>query len=227
MKICYATISKTGNRRNNEDALRIMDRPDCDRWTGVVCDGMGGHAFGEIASATVSDAIKDYWEKHIDVEDCEDKAIAACREARNALSRKAYSLSHAEMGTTMVMASIKGDTVTIAHAGDSRCYLQRPGEGLLHRTRDHTEMSYGWEIISRCFFSYRPEAALPDVARFTLQAGDRLLLCTDGLYKSMKHNELQEMMMGDKPLGEILDDYSQLCETQGDDNYTAILLEVG
>lgn len=59
----------------------------------------------------------------------------------------------------MVMAAIEGDAVTIAHIGDSRCYLQRPGVGLLHRTKDHTGMSEGWEVLARCFFSYHPEIA--------------------------------------------------------------------
>lgn len=61
MKIHYATISETGKRRNNEDAFRIVNSEDGNRWLAVVCDGMGGHAMGEVASETVSDAIVDYW----------------------------------------------------------------------------------------------------------------------------------------------------------------------
>lgn len=61
MKIHYATISETGKRQNNEDAFRIVNGEDGNRWLAVVCDGMGGHAMGEVASETVSDAIVDYW----------------------------------------------------------------------------------------------------------------------------------------------------------------------
>lgn len=68
-----------------------------------------------------------------------------------ALDKKADSLNHCQMGTTMVMASIEGDTVTIAHVGDSRCYLQRPNEGLLYQTKDHVRLDFGWEVIDRCF----------------------------------------------------------------------------
>lgn len=50
MKISYAIISKTGRRANNEDYVRVIDRQDESRWLGVVCDGMGGHACGELAS---------------------------------------------------------------------------------------------------------------------------------------------------------------------------------
>ena len=50
MKIRYAIISKTGRRSNNEDYVKVIDKPEEARWFGVVCDGMGGHAMGEIAS---------------------------------------------------------------------------------------------------------------------------------------------------------------------------------
>ena len=59
MNIHYATISETGKRRKNEDAFRIAE--DGNRWLAVVCDGMGGHAMGEVASETVSNAIVNYW----------------------------------------------------------------------------------------------------------------------------------------------------------------------
>lgn len=58
MKIHYATISETGKRRKNEDAFRIVNSEDGRRWLAMICDGMGGHAMGEVASETVADAIE-------------------------------------------------------------------------------------------------------------------------------------------------------------------------
>lgn len=222
MKIHYATISETGKRQNNEDAFRIVNSEDGNRWLAVVCDGMGGHAMGEVASETVSDAIVDYWKKHTDEPDNEEMVKKACAHAMRALDKKANSLNHCQMGTTKVMASIEGDTVTIAHVGDSRCYLQRPDEGLLYQTKDHVRLDYGWEVIDRCFF----EADVPDIMQFKLKAGDRILLCSDGLYKSMAPDILLARMMDEKPLADILEVYDFMCEKQGDDNYTAVLTEV-
>ena len=226
MKIHYATISEAGRRRNNEDAFRIVNNDGGRPWLAVVCDGMGGHAMGEVASETVADAVVDYWKKHKDEPDMETKVKNACDHGMRALDQKADSLNHCEMGTTMVMASIVGDTMTIAHVGDSRCYVQRPGEGLLYQTNNHVRLDFGWEVIDRCFFSYCPEIAVPDIVQFQLKAGDRILLCTDGVYKSMSPNILLARMMDEKLLADILDVYALLCEKQGDDNYTAILLEI-
>ena len=116
--------------------------------------------------------------------DSKDKVEKVCRKARVALDECVFTMGHVKMGTTMVMASIEGDTVTIAHLGDSRCYLMRPDEGLLYQTKDHIRMEYGWQIIDRCFFSYRPEACEPDVVQFKLKAGDRIMLCSLFIPKS-------------------------------------------
>ena len=226
MKIHYATISETGKRQNNEDAFRIVNGEDGNRWLAVVCDGMGGHAMGEVASETVSDAIVDYWKNIRTSLTVRQRWKKACAHAMRALDKKANSLNHCQMGTTMVMASIEGDTVTITHVGDSRCYLQRPNEGLLYQTKDHVRLDYGWEVIDRCFFSYHHEADVPDIVQFKLKAGDRMLLCSDGLYKSMAPDILLARMMDEKPLADILDVYDFMCEKQGDDNYTAVLIEV-
>ena len=181
---------------------------------------------GEVASETVSNAIVNYWKKHTGEPDSETKVNNACAHAMGVLDKKSDSLNHCQMGTTMVMASIEGDTVTIAHVGDSRCYLQRPDEGLLYQSKDHVRLDYGWEVIDRCFFSYHHEADVPDIAQFKLKAGDRMLLCSDGLYKSMAPDILLARMMDEKPLADILEVYDFMCEKQGDDNYTAVLIEV-
>ena len=60
MNIKYATISKTGRRSNNEDCFNVLEMPEHNRFMGIVCDGMGGHSFGEVASEAVCNAISRY-----------------------------------------------------------------------------------------------------------------------------------------------------------------------
>lgn len=192
----------------------------------VVCDGMGGHAMGVVASGTVAKAIAGFWREHANESDNKEKVEGACRKARVALDERSCLMGRVEMGTTMVMASIEGDKVTVAHVGDSRCYLLRSGEGLICQTRDHVRIDFGWEVVARSFFSDCPEMAVPDVGQYELQAGDRLLLCSDGLYRSMAPDDLLARMTDDRPLAEIAGTYDLLCGKQGDDNYTAVLIEI-
>lgn len=226
MKIKYAIISKAGRRSYNEDTFRVIDTAEKERVFAIVCDGMGGHSCGKEASETVCDAITDFWEKHSDTPDCDSKIKLACKKASNAINRKSEELNCSEMGTTMVMASIEGDKLTVAHVGDSRCYLHRPFDGLLYQTEDHVRLDFGWEVVVRSFFSFRPEIAVPDIRQFALEAGDRLLLCSDGVYKSMKPDFLQAWMTEDAPLEEVLEKLDSHCQNYGDDNYTAVLMEV-
>ena len=125
MGIRYATISKTGRRSNNEDCFNVLEMPEHNCFMGIVCDGMGGHSFGETASETVCNTISDFWKKHISMPDCDSKVKLACKKASCAIDKKTFELHHAEMGTTMVMVSIENDVATIAHIGDSRCYVQK------------------------------------------------------------------------------------------------------
>lgn len=226
MKITSATISKIGRRSNNEDSFKVVEPKDGHRWMGIVCDGMGGHAMGEVASETVINTIVDYWRDAITQNDSEEKEEVACQKAIDALVEKAKMMGVAEMGTTMVMASLENDTLTVAHVGDSRCYVQRKGEGVLYQTADHTIMSFSWELVSKCFFSLKPHVAVPEVKRIKVQFGDRILLCSDGLYKSMPPEVLLDLMMEDKTMDDIIDVYDLMCERNGDDNYTAIMAQI-
>mgnify|MGYP003295322123 CR=1 FL=1 len=225
MKITYSTITKIGRRSINQDAFNVIDMTEKGRWMGIVCDGMGGHAMGEMASETVITYITDYWEQHMDEPDGTDKVLKACKKASVAIDEKAFQLHHCEMGTTMAMVSMEGKTATIAHIGDSRCYLIRKGEDgaaqLVYQSKDHHKP--GGVLISKCFFSYHPEIAVPDVTQLEVKLGDRILICTDGLYNCVYPHILVDRMMDDKTPEQILDTFAFLCERSGDDNYTAIM----
>lgn len=235
MKISYSTISKTGRRPNNEDAFMTIGLPQNECWMGIICDGMGGHEMGEVASETIVKSITDYWVRHSNVHDDEGKVIKACKKASVDIDERSSALNHCQMGTTMVMASIEDNRVTIAHIGDSRCYLVRPDNNginntneshVLYQTKDHTCINFGREFVTKCFFSYRPEKAVPEIAQFDIQSGDHLFLCSDGVYKCIAPDILKEYILEDKSPKEILDAITNLCELDGDDNYTAIMVKI-
>lgn len=225
MKVEYTEFSETGKRRVNQDVYRIVNMPEFNRTLMIVCDGMGGHSMGDMAAETVCNAICEFWNNNTDIQDSEAKVRDACKVASDALYKRSRVVRSIEMGTTMVMASVEGNIVTIAHCGDSRCYLLRDGD-VVYQTLDHADPHWGSEVVTRCFFSMNPEVAVPEVARFEVQPGDRIFLCSDGVYKAMAPQILTARLQDDKPLEEVVDVIKFMCEKFSTDNYTGILAVV-
>ena len=222
MRIRYTTFSEAGKRRVNQDVCRVIENPENNNFLMVVCDGMGGHSMGDVAAETVCNAICEYWNSNTHTKDSETKVIEACKAASDALYKRSQVFRPIEMGTTMVMASIEDNIVTIAHCGDSRCYLLRDGE-VVYQTQDHADPHWGSEVVTRCFFSMNPEVAEPEVARFEVLPGDRIFLCSDGVYKAMAPQILTARLQDEKPLEEVVDVIKFMCEKYSTDNYTGIL----
>lgn len=225
MKIEYTTFSEVGKRRANQDVCRVVEMPEYNRALMIVCDGMGGHSMGDVAAETVCNAICEFWVNNPDVHDSETKVADACKAALDALCARSRVVRPIEMGTTMVMASVEGNIVTIAHCGDSRCYLLRDG-AVVYQTQDHADPHWGSEVVTRCFFSMNPEVAVPEVARFEIQLEDRIFLCSDGVYKAMVPQILTARLQDDKPLEQVVDVIKFMCEKFSTDNYTGILAVV-
>lgn len=222
-KYMYTIFSETGKRIANQDICRVVEMPEENRCLLVVCDGMGGHAMGDAAAETVCNAVCNFWEDNPDKSDCEEKVLTAFAHASEALYYRSRMVRPIEMGTTLVMASVENNTVTIAHCGDSRCYLLRNGE-VIHQTTDHSRP--GTEIVTRCFFSMDPEVAIPDITRIEVEKGDRIFLCTDGVYKAMAPQILVARLQDDKTLEDVVDVIKFMCEKLSTDNYSGILYEV-
>lgn len=219
----YTQFSEKGPRMNNEDCFNVVEIPD-KRTLFVVCDGMGGHSCGEVASQTVCDSFSAYWEQHSHQDDSESKVLGAAKEASRILDEKS---GYYQMGTTLVMCSIEGKRATIAHAGDSRCYVIDIKGNVKYRTIDHIESSsISLPYINRAFFTRHPEDAVPDVKIVELQPLDRILLCTDGLYNAIDDETLLHTLLCAKDVEQVAERYQTLCQEKAGDNYTAIIIEI-
>ena len=224
-KIRYASFSECGVRTNNEDYIQIVSDHDDGRYLFVCCDGMGGHSMGEVASQVVATTICEYWEQASFDDGLEPVLQTAFRLASEALDAKADVLHKVEMGTTMVLAAIYNNKITIAHCGDSRCYLLRPNVGIVYRTEDHIEQSVWGDYINRSFFSYHRQNANVELRQFDLQPGDRVFLCTDGVSSYVNPDILRDRLMDDKSPEEVADIVKFLCEKSNTpDNYSGILV---
>lgn len=219
----FIQFAEKGPRMNNEDSLNIVEIAD-KRTLFVVCDGMGGHSCGEVASQTVCDAFSEYWQQHSDESDSEQKVQDAAKVASKTLDEKS---GYYQMGTTLVMCSIEGKRATIAHAGDSRCYVIDIKGNVKYRTIDHIESSsISLPYINRAFFTRHPEDAVPDVKTVELHPLDRILLCTDGLYNAIDDTTLLHTLQCAKDVEQVAEKYRAICEEKAGDNYTAIIIEM-
>ncbi|MEP6760527.1 MAG: protein phosphatase 2C domain-containing protein [Sporichthyaceae bacterium] len=164
--------SEIGNvRKRNEDALLV--EPE----TGVyaVADGMGGHPAGDVASALVIAGLKEFLSGYDGLHPA-TTVSEALEEAHTAVLAAAQDEpARRGMGSTAVLALVTADEAWVGHVGDSRCYLLGSGEALRAITADHGAGGYLTQALGL------ERGIAPDVAQVPLSAGDRLLLCTDGL----------------------------------------------
>ena len=225
-------------RENNEDAFLVRSP-----YLFAVADGMGGYAAGEIASrACIKSLQATTHELRLGFEgDASDILREAVLRANDhvfkmAMSNEAYT----GMGTTLTAVYIQKDnTAYAAHIGDSRLYLFRH-ETLMQVTRAHTYVSQllADKLISHEEAKQHPKRHLLmralgveekidfDIIPFTVEAGDRLLLCTDGLSDMLTDMEIGELMLGQDldQVGDAL--IEKALDNGGRDNVTLVLVEI-
>lgn len=222
MKITYSTFSEKGIRRENQDVIHTVIDEGKGRYAFILCDGMGGHTHGGLAARIVSTSIARDIHRNPPID--EDSINTMIYHASWTLDTMAEVYAGAKMGTTMVMAYIDGDKITVMHCGDSRCYVYDNNKNIKYVTADHNAGDYMGAPITRCFFAGHPEKAEPDVKTLTISSGDRVLLCSDGVYPCIAPDILRDRMMDDKPMEDIMDTFKFMCEKLSDDNYSAILI---
>jgi serine/threonine protein phosphatase PrpC len=179
----------------------------------VVADGMGGHANGQDASRMAIQTIIDYIlprisaDKHIEDETLRSLLRDGVQCANQAVHQRNLE-ERADMGTTMTATLVVGATAYVANVGDSRTYLYREPGGLSKITNDHSVVASLVEagIIKPDDIYTHPkrnqiyrslgEKAVVDVDSFkvSLKPGDKLLLCSDGLWDMVRDPEIQRLM---------------------------------
>ncbi|MCA9605948.1 MAG: serine/threonine-protein phosphatase [Myxococcales bacterium] len=179
----------------------------------VVADGMGGHDHGELASAITIDTIAELAARELPVDRGSEEASArshdhfqrAVRECQRrihaAAQRKGASM---QAGTTMTALYAQDGVAEIAHVGDSRAYLMRPGSGLWRLTHDHTigaqlEEATGRvadrvaHILTNAIGGTEEEPRV-EALHVPLFPNDRVLLCSDGLTNAIDDATLGEVL---------------------------------
>lgn len=236
-----AVETDTGQvREHNEDHHLISPRLALY----AVCDGMGGHQAGELASEIAVDIIpRALVNGHASGEASAEKLLAEALLAAHKAIREAagQDASRLGMGTTAVIvwAPAPGDVAWVAHVGDSRAYLWRNGQ-LEHLTEDHTWFNQirraghlptnpdEWpnrHVLSQALGA--STAIVPEVSQLTLLANDKLLLCSDGLTDMLDDGEIcRQISNGRTPQAICEALVKEANRLGGKDNITVIVLRV-
>ncbi len=252
LTVSAAGVTHPGKRRQkNEDSY--CARPDLGLF--VVADGMGGHAAGEVASRVAVETIEQFindtraadenftWpfglEPNLDIDGNRLKTAVKIANRRIA-TRVAGERDLQGMATTVVAVLTGRRKVTVAHVGDSRVYHWRTGE-IKRLTRDHSWVEeqveagaltpseardHPWRNLGTRALSGGGEVEI-DLTPIEPKAGDRLLLCSDGLFSVVPDDAIGTT------LGQSTNDLKSICETLvdaanhagGPDNVTVLVLE--
>ena len=222
MRLKYATCCMTGGKRRNEDAIFARVYEESNKALFVICDGMSGLHIGDEASKTVIEVFESVWNQYHAEWNNEQLLKEAVAQGKTAID----GLSRYEVGTTLVMAAVEGDTMMIGHLGDSRAYYLRPGSGVVYQTEDHITIGQeGWPYVSKGFFNFR-EIDPPTVRKFRPQKGDRILLCSDGVYGCYRGNAIVDLLSEKMEVDTMMSNIVGYCDEYATDNYSAILIEV-
>ena len=235
MKLASFGKTHVGMKRShNEDAFYRNDEIGLY----IVADGMGGHKAGEIASNMAVDSIKNYILNQKKA--AEQSIVDAIYVANNLIFKSAAANAHYNgMGTTIVSMAFNSTGAMLCHVGDSRAYLMTRGK-LERLTEDHTYVNEQFKtgliteeqmethsmrnVLTRSLgFSEQIKIASQ---KLNIHAGDRYLLCSDGLSHMVADHVIAEL--GSIP--DAVHAVSTLIEVAntngGDDNITVIIIDV-
>lgn len=239
------SIYEIGLRQNQEDCLYPLqgEATMADRLF-LLCDGMGGHEHGEVASQLVCNVLSDYLQAHWQTtEPLSDETL---REALDDTFRRINELDNGslrKMGTTLTLLCLHRGGATMAYLGDSRIYHLRPHDRrLLYKSRDHSlvyDLFMAGEItreemdnyprknvITRAIIPGMERQPKMDVAHTTdIQSGDYFFLCSDGILERMSDAELLALLATSKDNGAKRQQLIEATRNNAD-NHSAWLIQI-
>ena len=248
LEVQFGQASDPGKfRTNNEDSMGSFipssrQQARSHGYLFAVADGVGGLDLGEVASATAVSVITEEFAKAQSGAMLISLLPKLIHFANAAVHDRTLAPKYRgkKMATTVVACALRHDQAIVSHVGDSRCYLVRNGRAK-QITQDHTWVneqrklglisageiaeSDAQHVLIR---SLGPEMFVSaDTTALTLQPGDLLVLCTDGLHDEMSNSMIAEIVSQQKNIDEIARELvTRAVEIDGNDNTTAQVIRV-
>ena len=240
MRFTVYQVSRKGGREKNEDRMGYCYTRDSGLF--ALADGMGGHPEGEVASQMALQTLAAMFQREAKprlkdpLHFLHDAIIAGHHQLLRYATEKGLVDTPR---TTVVACVLQGNSAYWAHCGDSRLYLVR-GDKLVARTRDHsyTELQetlshvvpmgerFNRNVLFTCLGS--PGRPVVDTSGpLVMQPGDRVLLCSDGLWGSVTDAAIAEML-ADRPISDAVPELVEQALRQAgakSDNVTVLAVE--
>lgn len=238
-------VTDTGHARaQNEDTIRFVRPADPAvrqnmGFLSIVADGMGGHASGEVASSLAVDVIlEEYYRHHKNPRKALKKAFEKANIAIWNIATANKKLKN--MGTTCTAVALINGSIYVSHIGDSRAYLYKKGE-LIQLSEDHTyvqtllnkgeitpleaENHSDKNILTKSLGTSKKRTCDLFLSEHPFEKGDKILLCSDGLYDYFSHQKLAEYLSGNN-LNDISQQLTSFVLNRGaHDNFSLLLLQ--
>ncbi|MBU1239680.1 Stp1/IreP family PP2C-type Ser/Thr phosphatase [Myxococcota bacterium] len=251
MRIRYVAKTDVGMKRtHNEDYFSLLEEEQLF----IVCDGMGGHASGEVASKMAAESVTEFYKYSRNDKDAtwpykmdatksyaENRLVCATRLANfKIFQSQATEVKFKGMGTTIVSIQVLGDTLLMAHVGDSRGYRCREGK-FEQVTVDHSlleEYKQAKKGITEEELANFPhknvitralgmrEQVQVDIQKVKVEPGDLYLLCSDGLSGMITDPGMEKLINEESNLEKLITNLINTAnENGGTDNITCIILK--
>lgn len=226
-------------REHNEDAIALVDDDSRGYYLAIVCDGMGGHNAGEVASAIAVETVTNYIDANFRKQGPRELLYHAFVLASAKITEHSAKNPDTEgMGCTAVMVMGIREKMWVAHSGDSRAYLvdKRAATPI---TLDHTmvqELVTKGVItkeqaavhpyrgrISRCL-GHGKSKGVPDINAGLIAVGDNILLCSDGLSDVVPAEDIHQIITGNTAEQAVRELVAAANDQGGPDNISAVLI---
>lgn len=233
-------ISCKGSREKNEDYILYNESIETENRVVVLCDGMGGHGHGEIASKTIARSVYDYLLSIDGREYTHDDILISIGTAIQNLNLADVYDDEKKMGTTLVVAVINKFKILIGHIGDSRLYHFDENGIISFRTKDHSKVAEAVEaeilteeeagksafknLLTRCIIAGKPVPKV-DIDEIEINHDDRIMLCSDGVIDALSDISIQEIMVN-RDIDDALSIIRYRCEEASHDNYSIIIADL-
>ncbi len=243
MQYLSATVSRIGNRKTNQDRVRILNKGDTVFL--ILADGLGGRPGGEFAAQTLINCAHQIFDQQsIPIKEPMAFMQKVLETAHQSIVEEGAKQNPSiNPGSTAVLCLIQQGNAWWTHVGDSRLYLFRTGQ-MIERTQDHSvveNMLAGGQlssedsnkhplrnVITRCLGLSKTPPSITFSPQTLLKAGDIILLCSDGFWEPLNEKSMSKRLFDNK-LNDALQDMAIQAEkisAPQSDNTSAVAIQV-